>query len=120
MKILIVDDAALMRTVLRRIFESAGFNEIVEAADGEEAVRLYRRETPDLVTMDITMPEMNGLVAIQKIIALNPRANIIVCSALGQKEIVLDAIKSGAKHFLVKPFEAEKVIATAKAVMKIA
>lgn len=119
MKVMIVDDAAFMRTVLRRIFENAGFKEIVEAPDGLQAIRLYRKEMPDLVTMDITMPEMGGLESIRQIMQINPKAMIIVCTALGQKEVVLDAIKNGAKHFLVKPFDAETVMGKVRLVMNL-
>ena len=119
MKIMIVDDAAMMRTVLRRIFENAGFNEIIEAPDGLQAVRLYRHEMPDLVMMDLTMPEMGGLESIRQIMQINSKAMIIVCTALGQKEVVLDAIKNGAKHFLVKPFDPGTVLEKVKLVMNL-
>lgn len=117
MKALIVDDAALARTMLRKLLEENGFQEICEAANGEEAVRLYQSAKPDLVTMDITMPGMDGVTAIKKIIEHDPRANIIVCSALGEKSIVLEAIQSGAKHFIVKPFDNAKVLSIVRAVL---
>jgi two-component system chemotaxis response regulator CheY len=116
MKCLIVDDAAFMRMSLRQIIQSNGYQEIVEASNGNEAIEMYKREKPDLVTMDVTMPEMDGLTAIKHIIALDPQAKIIVCSAMGQKDIVLEAIQAGAKSFIVKPFEAKKVIEVIKAV----
>ncbi|HEX7715172.1 MAG TPA: response regulator [Bacillota bacterium] len=118
MKALIVDDAALARTLLRKLLEGNGFQEIVEASNGDEAVQLYQSSKPDLVTMDITMPGMDGVTAIKKIIEIDPLANIIVCSALGEKNIVLEAIQSGAKHFIVKPFDNEKVISIVKAVLE--
>lgn len=118
MKCLIVDDAAFMRMSLRQIIEAQGFEEIVEAANGKEAIIAYQRgEKPDLVTMDLTMPEMDGLTAIRQLIELDPSANIIVCSAMGQKEIVVEAIKAGAKSFIVKPFDAQKVVEVVRASM---
>jgi two-component system chemotaxis response regulator CheY len=118
MKVLIVDDAAISRTILRRIFEGNGVTEIVEAQNGVEAVRLYQHEQPDIVTMDLTMPDMDGYAAIRKIISLDPMALVIVCTALGQKDVVLEAIRLGAKHFLVKPFDPAKVISTVETVYK--
>lgn len=117
MKILVVDDANLARAMLRKIFEDNGYKEILEAANGLEAVDLYQEHHPALVTMDITMPEMDGITAIKKIMEFDANANIIVCSALGQKEVVMEAIEAGAKHFLVKPFEPEKVIQIIKALL---
>lgn len=116
MKCLIADDAAFMRMTLKQIIQPLGFNSIVEAANGEEAVQMYKKEKPDLVTMDITMPEKDGLTAIKEIIAFDPNAKIIVCSAMGQKEIVLEAIQLGAKNFIVKPFDTPKVTEIVKAV----
>lgn len=117
MKILVVDDANLARAMLRKILEDNGFNEVLEAASGLEAVDLYQEHHPALVTMDITMPEMDGITAIKKIMEINANANIIVCSALGQKEVIMEAISAGAKHFLVKPFEPEKVLLIIKALL---
>ena len=116
MKCLIADDAAFMRMTLKQIIQPLGFDTIVEAANGEEAVQLFKKEKPDLVTMDITMPEKDGLAAIKEIIAMDPKAKIVVCSAMGQKDIVLEAIQSGAKNFIVKPFDAPKVTDIIKAV----
>lgn len=117
MKILVVDDANLARAMLRKILEDGGFNEILEAANGLEAIDLYQEHHPALVTMDITMPEMDGMTAIKKIMEIDPNANIIVCSALAQKEVVMEAISAGAKHFLVKPFEPDKVLKVIKALL---
>lgn len=117
MKILVVDDANLARAMLRKILEEHGFKEVLEAASGMEAIDLYQEHHPALVTMDITMPEMDGITAIKKIREIDANANIIVCSALGQKEVVMEAIEAGAKHFLVKPFEADQVIKIIKALL---
>ena len=117
MKILVVDDANLARAMLKKIFEENGYHEVLEAGSGLEAVDLYQEHHPALVTMDITMPEMDGITAIKKIMEIDPNANIIVCSALGQKEVVMEAIQAGAKHFLVKPFEPDNVIKIIKAIL---
>lgn len=113
-KILIVDDAAFMRMMVRGIFLEAGYEIVGEAENGREGVRKYKELKPDLVTMDITMPEMNGIEAVQEIVAYDPNAKVIMCSAMGQQSMVLDAIKAGAKDFLVKPFNKEKVLDSAK------
>lgn len=116
MKALIVDDMSLARAMLRKLLEANGYDEIWEAANGEEAIKLYEGVKPHLVTMDITMPGMNGITAIKRIIANDPDANIIVCSALGEKSVILEAIQSGAKHFIVKPYDTDKVIEIIRAV----
>lgn len=119
MKVLIVDDAALARTMLRKIVEECGISEIFEASNGVEAVEVYQNERPNLVTMDVTMPEMDGVTATRKILEINAGANVIVCSALGQKEVVMEAIQAGAKHYIIKPFDNDKVRSTIKAVLGI-
>ena len=109
-KILIVDDAAFMRMMIKDILTKNGYEVVAEAANGVEAVELYKSHQPDLVTMDITMPEMDGIEAVKQIKAVNPAAKVIMCSAMGQQAMVLSAIKAGAKDFIVKPFKAERVI----------
>lgn len=104
-----MDDTAFMRLTLRRALERFGHEVVGEAADGEEAVRAFQELRPDLVTMDITMPKMDGLTAIRQIRTLDPRARIIVCSAMGQKPMVIEALEAGAQDFLVKPFDADRV-----------
>lgn len=108
--ILIVDDAAFMRMMIKDILTKNGFEVVGEAQDGSEAVEKYKELSPDLVTMDITMPEMDGITALKKIKGDNPSAKIIMCSAMGQQAMVIDAIQAGAKDFIVKPFQAERVI----------
>lgn len=108
-KILIVDDAAFMRLTLKNLIEEIGYEVIGEATNGEEAVAKYADLQPDIVTMDITMPEMSGLEALKEIISIDETASIIMCSAMGQQTMVLDAIKSGAKDFIVKPFNKDRV-----------
>ncbi|MEC0089260.1 response regulator [Paenibacillus macquariensis] len=111
-KILIVDDTKFMREVLRDIFVSNGYEVVAEAGDGEEAVHLFKIHKPNLVTMDITMPEMNGISALIEIKKIDPDAIVIMCSAMAQKGLVLDAIMAGAKDFIVKPFNKDRVIET--------
>lgn len=103
-KVLIVDDALFMRVAVGNMFKEWGF-ETVEASNGREAVECYKEHEPDLVTMDITMPVMSGLDAVKEIIPQYPSANIIMMTALGQQRIIVEAIESGAKDFITKPFE---------------
>ena len=109
-KILIVDDAAFMRMMIKDIVMRNGYEVAGEAQNGVEALEMYIQSKPDLVTMDITMPEKDGISAVKDIIATDPGARIIMCSAMGQQSLVMEAIKAGAKDFLVKPFRAERVI----------
>lgn len=109
-KVLIVDDAAFMRMMIKDILQKNGFEVIGEASNGIEAVNLYKKERPDVVTMDITMPDMDGIEAVKEIRAFDASAKIIMCSAMGQQSMVMDAIKSGAKDFIVKPFQADRVL----------
>ena len=108
--ILIVDDAAFMRMMIKDILEKNGFNLIGEASNGLEAIELYKKEKPDIVTMDITMPKVDGIEAVKLIKEYDNEAKIIMCSAMGQQAMVMDAIRAGAKDFIVKPFQADRVI----------
>ncbi|MEK4565721.1 response regulator [Alkalihalobacillus sp. FSL R5-0424] len=110
--ILIVDDAAFMRMMIKDILVNAGLQVIGEAENGLQAVKQYQALKPDLVTMDITMPELDGIQALKRIKELDPDANVIMCSAMGQQALVLEAIQSGAKDFIVKPFQKERVVET--------
>lgn len=109
-RILIVDDAAFMRMMIKDILTKNGYEVVGEAQDGAEAVEKYKELSPDLVTMDITMPEMDGITALKQIKEIDPNAIIIMCSAMGQQAMVIDAIQAGAKDFIVKPFQADRVI----------
>lgn len=114
--VLVVDDAAFMRMILKNILTAKGFD-VIEAVDGNDAVKRYKEHQPDLVTMDITMPEMDGITAVKEIRKLDAQAKIIMCSAMGQQTMVIDAIQAGARDFIVKPFQPEKVMeAVAKAI----
>lgn len=109
-RILIVDDAAFMRMMIKDILSKNGYEVVGEAADGNQAIEKYRELQPDLVTMDITMPEMDGISALKEIRQMNPNAKIIMCSAMGQQAMVIDAIQAGAKDFIVKPFQSDRVL----------
>lgn len=109
-KILIVDDAVFMRTVLKKMLEESGFEVVGEASNGLEAIAKAKELTPDVVTLDITMPEMDGVTALPKILEASPKTKVIMCSAMGQQPMVVDAIKNGAKDFIVKPFQKARVI----------
>ncbi|MDO4764875.1 MAG: response regulator [Eubacteriales bacterium] len=109
-RVLIVDDAVFMRTVLKKMLEEEGMEVVGEAGNGEEAVAKAKELQPDVVTLDITMPVMDGLEALPKILEVCSGAKIIMCSAMGQQAMVVDAIKAGAKDFVVKPFQKPRVI----------
>jgi two-component system chemotaxis response regulator CheY len=109
-RILVVDDAAFMRMMIKDILSKNGFEVVAEAADGMQALEKYKELQPDLVTMDITMPEMDGITSLKEIKKVNPNAKVIMCSAMGQQAMVIDAIQAGAKDFIVKPFQADRVI----------
>lgn len=110
MKVLIADDAAFMRVMLKDILTKNGHEVVGEAANGLEMLSKYEETQPDIVILDITMPEMDGLTAIKELRKKHPDANVIMCSAMGQQSMVIDAIQSGAKDFIVKPFQADRVI----------
>lgn len=109
-KVLIVDDAAFMRMMIKDILEKNGFEIVGEANNGIKAVELFKKESPDVVTMDITMPDMDGIEAVKEIKSIDPKAKIIMCSAMGQQTMVMDAIKAGARDFIVKPFQPDRVL----------
>ncbi|QQK80244.1 response regulator [Salicibibacter cibi] len=108
--VLIVDDASFMRMMIKDILEKNQFVICGEAENGKEAVEKYKELKPAFVTMDITMPEMDGIQALKEILALDPQAKVIMCSAMGQQAMVIDAIQAGAKDFVVKPFQADRVL----------
>ncbi|MBO8155227.1 MAG: response regulator [Bacillaceae bacterium] len=116
-KVLIVDDAAFMRMMIKDILEKNGFEVVGEAQDGNEAVEKFQELSPDLVTMDITMPEKDGITALKEIKEMSPEAKVIMCSAMGQQAMVIDAIQAGAKDFIVKPFQADRVMEAVKKAM---
>ncbi len=109
-RILITDDALFMRVTLKKILTENGFEVVGEAQNGLEAINMYKQLKPDIVTMDITMPEMDGLQALKEIRAIDPNANVVMCTAMGQKAMVVEAIQAGAKDFIVKPFQPDRVL----------
>ena len=113
-KILVVDDAMFMRAMLKKLLTEAGFDIAGEAENGRVAVDLYQELKPDLVMMDITMPEMDGLTALKEIVKLDPAAKVVMCTALGQERSVMEAMSAGAKDYILKPFNAEKVVEALK------
>lgn len=118
LRILIADDALFMRNMLREIFVNAGFQVVGEAANGIEAVERYHELRPDLVTMDIVMPLKSGIEALRQITREDPDARVIMCSALGQEALIIEAVQAGAKDFIAKPFKEERVLDVVRRVTK--
>ena len=111
-RVLIADDASFMRQMIRDIIEPEGFEVVAEAGDGMDAVEMFEEHRPDIVTMDIVMPKKSGIEAVKNIIALDPSAKIVMCSALGQEALVMEALQAGARDYVVKPFKPEAVLET--------
>jgi two-component system chemotaxis response regulator CheY len=109
--VLIADDAAFMRMMIKNILTEAGYEIVGEAENGQVAVSKYRELKPDLTTMDITMPEMDGLTALKEIRGEDPAARVVMCSAMGQQSMVIESIQAGARDFIVKPFQPDRVLA---------
>jgi two-component system chemotaxis response regulator CheY len=114
-KILIVDDAEFLRVRLTKMLNADGY-EVFQAENGLKAVAVYKEIHPDVVLMDVTMPEMDGLTALKEIVGVDPKARVVMLTALGQESVVLEAVKSGARDFVVKPFDQERVM---KAITKL-
>jgi two-component system chemotaxis response regulator CheY len=118
-RILIADDALFMRNMIKEVFAGDEFEVVGEAANGTEAVEKYRELTPDVTTMDIVMPQKSGIEAVRDIIKINKDAKIVMCSALGQESLVMEAIEAGAADFIVKPFKPEKVVEIVKKIVQL-
>lgn len=118
-KILIVDDAGFMRMMVKGHLVKAGYSEFVEAENGQQAVDLYKEIKPDLVIMDITMPDMDGIEALSQISKLDPSAKVVMCSAMGQESMVMEAIRLGALDFVVKPFKQERISQTVNKILPL-
>ncbi|BDG09676.1 response regulator [Anaeromyxobacter paludicola] len=117
-RVLIVDDAVFMRTMIRDIFtEAGGFEVVGEAGNGLEAIERWKELRPDVATMDIVMPFKSGIEATREIVRLDPRAVVVMCSALGQESLVMEAIEAGASDFIVKPFRGDEVVAVVRKVL---
>ena len=108
--ILVADDAAFMRKMIRMTLSEVGLNNMVEAKDGAEAVELFKEKSPDLVLLDITMANKNGLEALAEIMAIDPQAKVIMCTAIGQQQTVMEALALGAADYVIKPFQKDKLI----------
>jgi two-component system chemotaxis response regulator CheY len=117
-RIMLVDDTAFMRRMLRDILTKEGFEVVAEAANGREAVTVYHEARPDLVIMDITMPEMDGIAAVSEIVDGDAAARILMCSALGQQELIIEALEAGGRDFVVKPFLPAKVLEAVRKVLE--
>ncbi len=115
--ILVVDDAAFMRMMVKDVLTKNGYDVVGEAENGQKAIEKYKELKPELVIMDITMPEVDGIQAVKAIKEGDPAANVIMCSAMGQQAMVIEAIQAGAKDFIVKPFQADRVIEAVKKVL---
>ena len=111
-KIMVVDDAAFMRMMVKNALAQGGYTDVCVASDGNEAVQMYTEQQPQLVLMDITMPNMDGLEALKKIREIDGNSQVVMCSAMGQESMVIEAIKAGAKDFIVKPFKPERILST--------
>ncbi len=116
-KIMIVDDAAFMRMMIKNSLTGNGYTNIIEAADGQIAFETFKTEKPDLVIMDITMPNMDGIQSLQAIKSYDPNAMVVMCSAMGQEAMVVDAIRFGALDFIVKPFKPDRILQTVKKIL---
>lgn len=113
-RVMIVDDAPFMRTMIRDILQPYGFEIVAEGANGEEAVALYAQHKPDVMTLDIVMPKVTGLEALKRIMQADPKAKVIMVTAIDQREALMEAIKVGAADFIVKPFDDERVLSAVK------
>jgi two-component system, chemotaxis family, chemotaxis protein CheY len=116
-KVLVVDDAIFMRSMIRDIFARSPFVIAGEAENGSEAVRMYKELRPDITTMDIVMPEVDGITALKEIMRFDPQAKVVMCSALGQESMIAESIEAGAKDFIVKPFKPTKVLKVVRSVL---
>ncbi len=116
-RVLIVDDAAFMRMMVKDVLSKNGYEIVGEAENGQKAIEKYKELTPDLVVMDITMPEVDGIQAVKEIKAHDANAKIVMCSAMGQQAMVIESIQAGAKDFIVKPFQPDRVLEAVKKVI---
>jgi len=117
-RVLVADDASFMRQMIRDIIDQEGFEVVGEAADGVDVVEKFTELSPDLVMMDIVMPKRSGIDAVKAIMEIAPQAMVVMCSALGQETLVMEAIQAGAKDFIVKPFKPESVLTTLRKVLE--
>ena len=116
-RVLIVDDAVVMRMMIKGILSKNGYEIVGEAQNGVEAVEKYNALNPDLVTMDMVMPDMDGIAAVKQIVAMDPAARIVMCTSMGQQQLVVEAVQAGAKSFITKPFQPPKILETIQKVL---
>jgi len=116
-RVLLVDDLKFIKLIERKVLQEFGHQIVGDASNGRQAIELYMKEKPDIVLMDITMPEVNGLEALKKILEFDPHAKIIICSALSHEKILYQAVKSGAKEYIIKPFSTERLVSTINKVL---
>jgi two-component system chemotaxis response regulator CheY len=119
-RVLIVDDLAFIKLIIKDTLEKTGFEVAGEASNGVEAIEQYKRLQPDIVLMDITMPKMDSIQALQEIVKIDPQAKVIMCSALGQQKLIIQSIQLGAKDFIVKPFKPERIVGAIKKALNMA
>ena len=119
-RVLIVDDLAFIKLIIKDTLEKTGFEVAGEASNGVEAIEQYKRLQPDIVLMDITMPKMDGIQALQESVKIDPQAKVIMCSALGQQKLIIQSIQLGAKDFIVKPFKPERIVGAIKKALNMA
>ena len=117
MNVMIVDDSKYLRLMIRKILKKHGYDIVAEAESGAEAIEKYKEFMPTIVTMDIVMPKMNGLLAIKEILKINPEANIVVVTALGHEPLVRQALKTGAKNFVIKPFQVDQLVQAVEGIL---
>ncbi len=117
-RVLVVDDAVVMRMMIKGILSKNGYEVVGEAQNGAEAVEKYLALSPDLVTMDMVMPEMDGISAVKQIVAHDPAAKVVMCTSMGQQALVVEAIQAGAKSFVTKPFQPPKILETIEKVLQ--
>ena len=117
-RILLIDDAAFMRMILKDVLTKNGYEICGEASNGKEGIQKYKELKPDLTTLDITMPEMDGITTLKEIKKIDSNAKVIMCSAMGQEAMVVEAIQAGAKDFIVKPFQSDRILEAVKKVLK--
>ncbi len=114
--VLVVDDAVVMRMMIKNILTKSGYA-VVEAESGFDAVEKYKANRPDAVTMDMVMPDMDGIAAVKQIVAMDPAARIVMCTSMGQQQLVVEAVQAGAKSFITKPFQPPKILETLEKVL---
>lgn len=118
-RVLLVDDLRFIKLIERKVLEESGHEVVGDASNGKQAIELYKEKKPDIVLMDITMPELNGIEALKVILSLDPHARVIICSAVSHEKVLYQAVKAGAKEYIIKPFTTERLVSTINKVMGV-